>query len=328
MPFPTSKSKNIMENSKPANFVLTLTTLSLIFTLSQAQLSETFYARTCPNALGTIRATIQQAVKRESRMAASLIRLHFHDCFVQGCDASILLDGINSEKSAGPNANSVRGYEVIEAAKTAVERICPRVVSCADILAVAARDAAVLSGGPSWAVKLGRRDSKTFNLEAANTDLPSPFSTLEDLTAAFAKKGLNQREMVALSGAHSIGQARCMFFQSRIDNINASDIESGFAAQLNRTCNGESTKRAPLDFATPNTLDNKYYKNLVSHKGLFQSDQVLFSVGSTTAPLVSNYSAKPNLFSTDFANSMLKMSEIELLLGTNGTIRRVCNATS
>ncbi|CAA0841384.1 Peroxidase 5 [Striga hermonthica] len=322
-----------MENSKPANFVLTLTTLSLIFTLSQAQLSETFYNSTCPNALGIIRATIQQAVQREPRMAASLIRLHFHDCFVQGCDASILLDDtptIQSEKSAGPNANSVRGYDVIEAAKSAVESICPLVVSCADILAVAARDAAVLSGGPSWAVKLGRRDSTIANLDAANSDLPGPFSTLDGLTTAFAKKGLNQREMVALSGAHSIGQAQCTFFQSRIDDVNASGIDPGFAARLNRTCTRGSTKMAPLDFATPNTLDNKYYQNLVGHKGLFQSDQVLFStVGSNfTAALVSNYSAKPNLFSSDFANAMLKMSEIQLLLGTNGTIRRVCNVTS
>ncbi|GER29775.1 peroxidase [Striga asiatica] len=111
-------------------------------------------------------------------MAASLIRLHFHDCFVQGCDASILLDDsptIQSEKSAGPNANSARGFDVIEAAKTAVERICPGVVSCADILAVAACDAPVAVGGPSWPVRVGRRDSTTANFNAANTDLPDLF---------------------------------------------------------------------------------------------------------------------------------------------------------
>jgi hypothetical protein len=64
--------------------------------------------------------------------------------FFQGCDASILLDetsSIQSEKTAGPNDNSVRGYEVIDKAKSKVEKICPGVVSCADIIAVAARDA-------------------------------------------------------------------------------------------------------------------------------------------------------------------------------------------
>ncbi|KAE9448167.1 hypothetical protein C3L33_19927, partial [Rhododendron williamsianum] len=116
----------------------------LLNTPVNAQLSSTFYDNTCPNALNTIRTSIRQAVSRERRMAASLIRLHFHDCFVQGCDASILLSEAatsTSEQTAGPNAGSVRGYEVIDAAKAEVEKICPEVVSCADILAVAARDA-------------------------------------------------------------------------------------------------------------------------------------------------------------------------------------------
>lgn len=126
------------------------TIVSFLFLFSNfpcnAQLSSTFYDATCPNAVTTIRTSIRQAVSRERRMAASLIRLHFHDCFVQGCDASILLDDtatIQSEKNAFPNVGSARGYEVIDAAKSAVERICPGVVSCADILTLAARDSSV-----------------------------------------------------------------------------------------------------------------------------------------------------------------------------------------
>lgn len=65
---------------------------------------------------------------------------------MQGCDGSILLDDIpgnfTGEKTAFPNVNSVRGFEVIDRIKSAVDRACGRrpVVSCADILAVAARD--------------------------------------------------------------------------------------------------------------------------------------------------------------------------------------------
>ncbi|KAI7727134.1 hypothetical protein M8C21_008086 [Ambrosia artemisiifolia] len=57
--------------------------LITINTSSEAQLSSTFYDGICPNALRTIKTTIRTAISRERRMAASIIRLHFHDCFVQ-----------------------------------------------------------------------------------------------------------------------------------------------------------------------------------------------------------------------------------------------------
>ncbi len=61
---------------------------------------------------------------------------------MQGCDGSVLLDGPNSEKTAGPNF-SLRGFEVVDTIKQALEAACPATVSCADILAYAARDSAV-----------------------------------------------------------------------------------------------------------------------------------------------------------------------------------------
>ncbi|KAJ8470982.1 hypothetical protein OPV22_025325 [Ensete ventricosum] len=90
-------------------------------------------------------------------MGASILRLFFHDCFVNGCDGSILLDDTSSftgEKRAGPNANSVRGFEVIDTIKSNVEAACKATVSCADILALAARDGVVLLGGPTWTARV------------------------------------------------------------------------------------------------------------------------------------------------------------------------------
>jgi peroxidase len=60
---------------------------------------------------------------------------------VQGCDASLLLDEtptMRSEKAADPNNGSARGFPVVNDIKAALENACPGVVSCADILALAA----------------------------------------------------------------------------------------------------------------------------------------------------------------------------------------------
>ncbi|KAJ0430657.1 putative peroxidase [Helianthus annuus] len=162
-------------------------------------LTVNFYDKTCPKALASIKRSVWAAVASNPRNAALLVRLHFHDCFVQGCDASLLLEGAGSEK-ASPANDGVLGYEVIDAVKAAVERVCRGVVSCADILAVAARDATVAVRGPSWTVRLGRRDSTTSNAAEAVTDLPRGNMNLNQLIDNFRRKGLNAREMVALSG--------------------------------------------------------------------------------------------------------------------------------
>ncbi|MFS7995218.1 putative peroxidase [Helianthus anomalus] len=88
-----------------------------------------------PNALSTIKTSINVAVSRNGRNEALVIRF-------QGCDASLLLGGAGSEKESPAN-DGVLGYDVIDDVKATVESVCPRVVSCVDILVVTARDASV-----------------------------------------------------------------------------------------------------------------------------------------------------------------------------------------
>ncbi|KAB5527753.1 hypothetical protein DKX38_021600 [Salix brachista] len=205
-------------------------------------------------------------------MAASLIRLQFHDCFVQ------------SEKTVIGNMNSARGYNVIEKAKPQVEKICPRVVSCKDIIVVAARDAS-------------------------------------------AYKGLTARDMVALLGSHTLGQAQCFTFSERI--YNHSNIDAGFASTHRRHCPrvGSDATLAPLDLVTPNSFNNNYFKNLMQNKGLLQSDQVLFNGGSTDN-IIYEYNRNPTKFRSDFGSAMIKIEDIGLLTGSSRQIRRIYRAVN
>ncbi|KAL4587818.1 hypothetical protein LXL04_000692 [Taraxacum kok-saghyz] len=308
---------------------LLVCTLCLIINISSAQLTHDFYSKSCPKVFDAVGSVIKSAVSKEKRMGASLLRLHFHDCFVNGCDGSILLDDTSSftgEKTAGPNNNSVRGYNVIDDAKSKVEKLCPGVVSCADIVTISALESVIALGGPAWKVKLGRRDSKSASFSAANSGvIPPPQSTLSNLINRFQAVGLSAKDMVALSGAHTIGQARCTTFRARVHND--SNIDTSFARSRRSSCplptGSGDNNLAPLDFKSPNNFDNSYYKNVISQQGLLRSDQQLHSGGSTDS-LVEQYSKNPGSFHADFAAAMINMGDIRPLTGSNGEIRKNC----
>ncbi|PKI70725.1 hypothetical protein CRG98_008958 [Punica granatum] len=310
------------------NVLLAFVFLISATTVLSTSLRYDYYANGCPAALPTIKRVVEDAVQKERRMGGSILRLHFHDCFVNGCDASILLDEStpSSERNAGPNVRSVRGFEVIDQIKKEVDKVCGRsVVSCADILAVAARDSVVALGGPWWQVPLGRRDSTRAYLDIANNDIPRPNMDLPQLINSFNKQGLNVKDLVALSGGHALGFAQCFVFRNRV--YNESNIDPKFADQLKNICprtagNGD-TNLAGLD-STPVCFDVSYFANLLNHKGLLHSDQALFG-GVSTDQLVKNYKYNPKLFWADFAKSMVKMGNIKPLTGKQGEIRSICS---
>jgi peroxidase len=196
-------------------------------------------------------------------------------------------------------------------------------VSCADILAVAARDSVVALGGTNWTVQLGRRDSTTASLSAANSNIPAPTLNLSGLISAFSNKGFTANEMVALSGSHTIGQARCTVFRTRIYNEN--NINSSYATSLQSNCpsTGGDNNLAPLDVTSPTSFDNAYFSNLLNNQGLLHSDQQLFNGGSTDSQ-VNAYSSNMGTFLADFANAMVKMGNLSPLTGTSGEIRTNC----
>ncbi|CAN1235195.1 Peroxidase 12 [Linum perenne] len=144
-----------MASSSSTSHVIALIIISLACLLASttAQLpapakgmSWTFYKNSCPKLESIVRTQLQKVFKKDIGQAAGLLRLHFHDCFVQGCDGSVLLTG-----SAGAPPNlSLRqeAFRIINDLRARVHKACGRVVSCSDILAIAARDSVfLLSGG-------------------------------------------------------------------------------------------------------------------------------------------------------------------------------------
>ncbi|XP_045817430.1 peroxidase 72 [Trifolium pratense] len=293
-----------------------------------------FYDKSCPNVEEIVKSVVAKAVAKEPRMAASLLRLHFHDCFVKGCDASILLDSsgtIISEKRSNPNRNSARGFEVIEEIKSAIEKECPNTVSCADILTLAARDSTVLTGGPGWDVPLGRRDSLGASISGSNNNIPAPNNTFQTILTKFKLKGLNIVDLVALSGSHTIGDSRCTSFRQRLYNQTGNGksdftLDQNYAAQLRTRCprSGGDQNLFVLDFVTPVKFDNNYYKNLLANKGLLSSDEILLTKNQVSAALVKTYAERNDLFFEQFATSMVKMGNITPLTGSRGEIRKRC----
>ncbi|CAL9104477.1 unnamed protein product [Musa textilis] len=306
---------------------LPLLVMLLLACSVQAQLVPDFYKSTCPRLQRIVRSATKEAIDKDPIMGAAMLRLFFHDCFVTGCDASVLLDDTPTsvgEKGSPANFNSLRGFEVIDYIKARVEAACPATVSCADILALAARHSVSVLHGPRWQMPLGRRDARTAASQfEAIANLPPADMEVPGLIVIFASKGLDAKDMVALSGAHTIGETRCGVYRSRI--YNDKNVDPNFAAIRKNNCPpfGDDNKWTPLDLQTPTRFDNKYYRNLLGGRGILHSDQALYGGGQLDS-LVKLYSANNSAFFDDFALAMTKMGNISPLTGANGEIRLNC----
>ncbi|KAJ3694001.1 hypothetical protein LUZ60_009481 [Juncus effusus] len=318
--------------------LLLLPSTFVIVASGDGLLSPYYYQELCPFVEEVVRQHVEVAVYRDPNVAAQLLRLQFHDCFVMGCDASVLLDdapGVESEKNAGPNKNSLRGFEVIDRIKYMLEIACPHTVSCADIITIAARDAVFLRGGPTWEVYLGRKDSLTASFNEANRRIPAPNSTLENLIENFADHGLDIVDLVSLSGSHTIGRSRCTSFKNRLYNPqNFDEVElyderhHPFFRSLRSVCpeDGHDNDLVNLDIKTPRRFDNLYYFNLLRGNGLLTSDNVLVTSyhEEEVANLVWQYAFNQELFFEHFTNSIVKMGNIGVLTGFDGEVRQNC----
>ncbi|KAK1385000.1 Peroxidase [Heracleum sosnowskyi] len=300
-----------------------------------AHLEQGFYSESCPSAEHIVWKALSAAVRKDPSIPAAIIRLYFHDCFVRGCDASVLLQTTSSKNPSELESfvnNGLRGLDVIHKAKAKVEAECPGIVSCADILAFAARDSTYKAGGIYYNVPSGRRDG-TVSIESEVIEfLPHPFLDVPPMIKFFSNKSLSVKEMTALSGAHSIGSSHCAAFSSRLYTFNSSHpqdptLDNKFANFLKKKCPVNATNSVVLDVVTPDRLDNQYYKNLKRNMGVLTTDQVL-ARNPLTAKIVKKYIDYPEVWIQDFADAMVHLGNLDVLTGRKGEIRNKCGAVN
>ncbi|KAL9275956.1 Peroxidase 56-like protein [Drosera capensis] len=293
-----------------------------------------FYNTSCPEAEDIVRNVTAQYVMSNPSLAASLLRLTFHDCFVRGCDASVLLEPTaannSTEKTYPPNL-SLRGFEVIEAVKEQLEAACPGIVSCADIVQLSGRDAVEVVYGPSWSVLTGRRDGTVSLASEAAEYLPSAYGNITSLKENFAAVGLSVKDLAVLSSAHTIGVSHCASFATRLYNYSGNgdtdpSLDPNYAAFLMQKCpqNYDDQTEVNMDAITPYKFDYKYFVGITQNKGLLESDAALVNDDETNSYLQSQVSTQGSTWVQDFAQSMANMYQLQVLTGNEGEIRQKC----
>ncbi|KAL8130345.1 hypothetical protein V2J09_019500 [Rumex salicifolius] len=300
------------------------------------QLMPGFYIGKCGNT--NVEQIVFNIVKTKMQtnkgLVGDLTRLSFHDCFVRGCDGSVLLDGPNSEKTAKPNID-LDGFDDIDDIKTAIEAICPEVVSCADILVLATRATIFLAGGKSYNVETGRRDGLVSHAREA-MNVPMSNTPVSVVIKEFSNIGLNVYDLVILLGAHTVGVVHCNNFQDRLYNFNNTEkpdptMDSSLVQSLMSKCpaNLNGTQNTTFLDQSPNsgdTFDRGYYYQIMYNRGVTKFDQRV-SVDPRTREMVRAL-AHDSSFADKFGQAMIKMTRIGVLTGNNGEIRKSCRSTN
>jgi peroxidase len=229
---------------------------------------------------------------------------------------------------------SVKGYDLIATIKTELERRCPGVVSCSDIEILATRDAVALAGGQRYAVRTGRRDRR--QSRAADVILPREGDTAAQATSYFSKLGLSQLDTVVLLGAHTVGITHCskikrtrLYSYGGKPNTTDPSLDPSDASVYKKyVCPNTASSDNNILYldtqASVSRIDNSYYKRLQGRHGVLAVDQNLYANGSSTKGDVDRL-ANTDHFTWLFPQALIKLSEIKVLTGTQGEVRKVCS---
>ncbi|CAI8603908.1 unnamed protein product [Vicia faba] len=311
--------------------------LFICLPFSSAKLNTDYYKKTCPDFEKIVREHIYIKQSSSPATAPGILRMFFHDCITDGCDASILVSSTaynpHAERDAELNLSlSGDAFDIIVKIKNALELACPGIVSCSDVVAQATRDLVKMVGGPFYPVRLGRKDSLVSDASRTDESLPTTTMTMDDIIKKFTIKNFTIREMVALTGAHTIGFTHCKEFSNRIFNYSKTSeidptLHPKLAAGLRRVCQNytsDPSMAAFNDVRSPGKFDNAFFQNVLKGLGLLTSDYLL-AVDPRTKPIVELYAKDERAFFQDFAKAMEKLSVHGVKTGKKGEVRSRCD---
>jgi len=279
------------------------------------------HATFCPNLEDIVRDKVADARRKDPGVVAGLLRIFFHDCFPNGCDASLLLlpsHLYSSERDRPQNFGLHQGaLDLIQRIRDAVRDARCTDVSCTDITMRATRAAIRQSGGPDYVMPpLGRKDS----IDPARPDevdrfLPPRDADIRKLIDVFQSRNFDKTDLTALSGAHTIGKTSCGSLASRTGNAD------WFVKAIKTNCNNSGDKKHVLDVATPDDFDHKYYGNLLVGMGVLSTDMELLN-DKFTENLVRKWATDKDDFFRKFGDAMAKMARLPV--GGNSEYRNNC----
>ncbi|XLU35017.1 hypothetical protein S245_071083 [Arachis hypogaea] len=185
-------------------------------------------------------------------------------------------------------------------------------------------------------IPTGRRDGMVSLASNVRPNIVDTSFTMDEMVKLFTSKGLSVLDLVILSGAHTIGVAHCNAFRGRFQEdtkgrftLIDKTLDSNYAVELMKQCPVSAMASATVnnDPETPMVFDNQYYRNLLVHKGLFQSDSALLNENSTRT-MVKDFANNQELFFVNWSQAFLKLTSVGVKTGNEGEIRRTCASTN
>ncbi|KAJ8761807.1 hypothetical protein K2173_004656 [Erythroxylum novogranatense] len=209
------------------------------------------------------------------------------------CDASLLLDSTGRALFEETNRSfGLRNFRYIETIKDAIERECPGVVYCSDILVLSAKYGIVVLGSPYIPLKTRRRDGRKSRV---------------DVVERFDAMGINTPGVVAL--LNSLCEARTPLYLEVDLVLNTEHVEQMLPKCPNVIPDPKDVQYVRNDQGTPMRLDNNCYKNILDNKGL-------------TKPFVKKMAKNQDYFFKEFSKTITILSKNNPLTGNKGKIRK------